>query len=71
MQVYDNVKVKEKQIALHYNKNVGIYSLLICLLVMIFCGKVFAIICTSTWFYFAPRCFKRIDSSLMNFNTHN
>ncbi|XP_049413728.1 uncharacterized protein LOC125876562 [Solanum stenotomum] len=60
MQVYDNVK--EKEIAQRYNKNVGTYSLLICLLVMVFCGKVFAIICTSTWFYFAPRCFKRIDS---------
>ncbi|KAK6785507.1 hypothetical protein RDI58_018962 [Solanum bulbocastanum] len=60
MQVYDNVK--ENEIALRYNKNVGTYSLLICLLVMVFCGKVFAIICTSTWFYFAPRCFKRIDS---------
>lgn len=60
MQVYDNVK--EKDIALCYNKNVGTYSLLICLLVMVFCGKVFAIICTSTWFYFAPHCFKRIDS---------
>ncbi|KAK4714797.1 hypothetical protein R3W88_020704 [Solanum pinnatisectum] len=60
MQVYDNVK--EKEIALRYNKNVGTYSLLICLLVMVFCGKVFAIICISTWFYFAPRCFKRIDS---------
>nr|XP_016476742.1 PREDICTED: uncharacterized protein LOC107798285 [Nicotiana tabacum] len=60
MQVYDNIK--EKEIALRYNKNVGIYSLLICLLVMIFFGKVFAIVCTSTWLYFAPRCFKRIDS---------
>ncbi|XP_009773930.1 uncharacterized protein LOC107789926 [Nicotiana tabacum] len=60
MQVYDNIK--EKEIALRYNKNVGTYSLLICLLVMIFCGKVFAIVCTSTWLYFAPRCFKRIDS---------
>ncbi|XP_060189869.1 uncharacterized protein LOC132618889 [Lycium barbarum] len=62
IQVYDNIK--EKEIALSYNKNVGTYSLLICLVVMIFCGKVFAIICTSTWFYFAPRCFKRIDSSI-------
>ncbi|XP_016579542.2 uncharacterized protein LOC107877406 [Capsicum annuum] len=59
MQVYDNVK--EKEIALRYNANVGTYSLLICLLVLIFCGKVCAIICTSTWFYFAPCCFKRID----------
>ncbi|KAK4342026.1 hypothetical protein RND71_037842 [Anisodus tanguticus] len=60
MQVYDNIK--EKEIALRYNKNVGTYSLLICLVVMIFCGKVFAIVCTSTWFYFAPCFFKRIDS---------
>ncbi|MCD7471570.1 hypothetical protein HAX54_012068 [Datura stramonium] len=66
MQVYDNIK--EKEIALRYNKNVGTYSLLICLLVMIFCGKVFAIICTSTWFYFAPCCFKHVDSSVEGHN---
>ncbi|XP_062169917.1 uncharacterized protein LOC133875722 [Alnus glutinosa] len=35
--------------------NAGLCLLVICLLVLTFWGKIFAIFCTSTWFYLIPR----------------
>lgn len=35
--------------------NAGLFLLLICLLVLIFWGKICAIFCTSTWFFLVPR----------------
>ncbi|KAK3040287.1 hypothetical protein RJ639_028202 [Escallonia herrerae] len=45
----------------YYGSSTGLCLLVVCLLVLIFWGKICAIICTSTWLFFAPRRLNRVD----------
>ncbi|XP_050216374.1 uncharacterized protein LOC126667444 [Mercurialis annua] len=38
----------------HYGSNTGLFLLLVTLLVLVLWGKIFAILCTSTWLFFVP-----------------
>uniref|UniRef100_A0A5B6YXT8 Uncharacterized protein n=1 Tax=Davidia involucrata TaxID=16924 RepID=A0A5B6YXT8_DAVIN len=46
----------------YYGFNIGLCLLLICLFVLIFWGRLCAIICTLTWLFFAPSRSKGVDS---------
>ncbi|KAK2984733.1 hypothetical protein RJ640_004558 [Escallonia rubra] len=45
----------------YYGSSIGLCLLLVCLLVLIFWGKICAILCTSTWLFFAPRRLNFVD----------
>lgn len=40
----------------YHSSNTGLLLLLVTLLVLVFWGKVYAILCTSTWLFFVPNC---------------
>ncbi|KAK3021390.1 hypothetical protein RJ639_046798 [Escallonia herrerae] len=45
----------------YYGSSIGLCLLLVSLLVLIFWGKICAILCTSTWLFFAPRRLNCVD----------
>ncbi|XP_059664533.1 uncharacterized protein LOC132310371 [Cornus florida] len=59
---YCTLNIPKKKIEGCYGSETGLCLLLICLLVLVFWGKVCAIFCTSTLLYFAPARSQRVDS---------
>ncbi|XP_002525789.3 uncharacterized protein LOC8282933 [Ricinus communis] len=49
----NNIK-KQENGKVHYGSNTGLFLLLVTLTVLVLWGKVYAILCTSTWLFFVP-----------------
>lgn len=65
----NSIETKQRQSNLQehgkgsYNSNIGLCLLLISFLVLVFWGKICAILCTSTWLFFVPRLCNDNNSS--------
>lgn len=55
---------KESRGALDSNSVIGLSVIVVILVLMLFLGKMYAILCTSAWFYMIPRLRTAVDSNV-------
>lgn len=59
-----NHEKKESKEALDSNSMIGLSVIVVILVIMLFLGKLYAILCTSAWFYMIPRLKAAVDSNV-------